>query len=54
MCSGPNIKTLHGGKGIGGRRKGRGFSENNFSVSSEERQYILPRKLETHTVRVNN
>lgn len=45
---GPNIKTLQGGNGIGGRRKGRGFSKNNFNVSSEERQYILPRKLKTH------
>lgn len=42
---GPNIKILHGGIGMGGRRQGRGFSENTFNVSSEERQYILPRKL---------
>lgn len=45
---GPNMKILHGGIGIGGRRQGRGFSENNFNVSSEERQYILPRKLKTY------
>lgn len=45
---GPNRKILHGGMGIGGRRQGRGFSENNLSVSSEERQYILPRKLKIH------
>ena len=41
------MNTLNGGAGIGGRRQGRGFNENFFNASSDERQYILPRKLKT-------
>lgn len=39
------MNTLNGGAGIGGRRQGRGFNKNVFNASSDERQYILPRKL---------